>query len=85
MPQKANPSGFAYPQDGHGAASLVPQRPQNAIAGGFSKLHRGQVMRRGLSIRGSACSSQKPMPISRYIAVAVVRCFSACSGVAVRR
>jgi hypothetical protein len=39
LPQKANPSGLAKPHEGHRDASLVPQRPQNAIAGGFSKAH----------------------------------------------
>jgi FlaA1/EpsC-like NDP-sugar epimerase len=33
----------------------------------------------------SACSSQKRMPISRYIVAAVVRCSRACSGLPVRR
>ena len=33
----------------------------------------------------SACSSQYVMPISRYIDVAVVRCFCACSRLPVRR
>jgi hypothetical protein len=43
LPQKANPSGLANPHEGHTDASLVPQRPQNAMAGGFSKAHCGQV------------------------------------------
>jgi hypothetical protein len=50
LPQKANPSGFVKPQEGHRDASLVPQRPQNVIAGGFSKAHRGQVTPRAPSI-----------------------------------
>ena len=43
LPQKANPSGLVKPHEGHREANLVPQRPQNAIAGGFSKAHCGQV------------------------------------------
>ena len=49
VPQKANPSGLAKPHEGHKDASRLPQRPQNAIAGGFSKAHCGQVTRRAPS------------------------------------
>ena len=73
LPQKANPSGWRS-RTRHRDASLVPQRPQNAIAGGFSKAHCGQVIAPSSSISASACSSQKRMSISRYIVVAVVRC-----------
>src|SRR5712692_9163403 len=37
FPQNANPSGLAKPHEGHRDASLAPQRPQNAIAGGFRR------------------------------------------------
>src|SRR5262249_8634104 len=57
--------GQLKPHPGHTDAGLVPQRPRNAIAGGLSKAHCGQV-----TIRAPAMPpSPAPASTSSHLAV----------------